>query len=285
MPEKDITEILPKLSTKLRPLRVAAYCRVSSLSKQESSLNLQMKTYRQTIKNNPLWIYAGVYYDTKPGRNSQRPGLEKLLQKCEQGKVDLIIMKSLSRFMRNTVDALVLLRHLKEIGVGVYFEIGSINTLDEKSELVITIFASLAQMEGENISANTKWGIEHSVQNPNSKQLSRPCYGYRRTADGTGLEIHEEEAEVVRWIYQLRSMEFGYKRIRNALKERNIPSPTGNPEWSIQTIKQILQNEKYKGEVLFYKRFIEDYPSKHRRINRGEHAQYHCNDHHPAIIN
>lgn len=269
---------------KYGPIRVAAYCRTSSLFKQESSLSLQLKIYRQMIRNNPRWVYAGVFHDIKSGRNSNRPGLKKLLQKCEQGKVDMIIMKSLSRFMRNTLDALVIIRHLKELGVDMYFEIENIHTLDEKSELVITIFSALAQLEGENISANTKWGIEQSLQNPKSKLLSRPCYGYRRSADGTSLEIYEEEAEVVRLIFQLRNSGIGYRKIQKNLKEKQIPSPTGKPEWNTETIKKILQNEKYRGEVLFYKRFIEDYPGKRRRKNRGEHVQYHCKDHHPAII-
>jgi len=125
-------------------------------------------------------------------------------------------------------------------------------------KLGITIFAALAQLEGESISDNTKWGIEQSLHDPKSKLLSRPCYGYRRSADGTSLEIYEEEAEVVRFIFQLRNSGMGYRKI--------------------------LQNEKYRGEVLFFKRFIEDYPGKRRKKNRGEHVQYHCKDHHPAII-
>ncbi len=186
--------------------------------------------------------------------------------------------------MRNTLDALVIIRHLKEFGVDMFFEIENIHTLDEKSVLVITIFAALAQLEGESISANTKWGIEQSLQDPKSKLLSRPCYGYRRSADGTNLEIFEEETEVVRLIFQLRNSGMGYRKIQKSLREKQIPSPTGKPEWSTETIKKILKNEKYRGEVLFYKRFIEDYPGKRRRKNRGEHVQYHCKDHHPAIL-
>ena len=275
--------IVPKAKS-TGPKKVAAYCRVSSRLQERTSLSTQIKYYRKHIKENPEWLYAGVYSDTKTGRNTERPGLQKLLKKCDLGKVDIIIMKSLSRFTRNTLDALTMIRHLKKIGVDVYFENENIHTLDERGEMVISVYAALSQNESFNISENVKWGIEHSVQNTDSKFYNRPCYGYRRSSDGKDLIIVESEAEVVRMIYAMKESGMGYKRIIKELAIRNIPSPEGRPLWSQKTICRILRNEKYKGESVFYKSFMEDYPGKRKRTNNGEHIKYLCNDHHAAII-
>lgn len=280
-----VKEILPTIPARLvSPLRVAAYCRVSTHLKQEGSLNTQSQYFRRTIKKNPRWICAGIFCDVKSGRNSNRPGFMRLLRKCDNGKIDMIVIKSMSRFTRNTLDALNVVRHLKDIGVDVFFEKENIHTLDETGELLFSVFAALVQSECFNISENVKWGIERSIQNPDSKFYSRPCYGYRRTPDGKGLVIFEEEASIVRLIFQLRNSGFGYRKIQKALKERGIPSPSGKPQWSTETIKKTLLNEKYHGDVFFFKHFRKEYPAKREKKNHGEHAMYLCSNHHPAII-
>ena len=278
-----IEEPLPKIKY---PLKVAAYCRVSTdYIEQSDSLQCQRQTYRRRIKNTPGWKYAGVFYDVKSARDVERPGLQKLLKKCEQGKVDMIITKSISRFSRNTIDSLTMIRNLTRKDIDIFFETQGIHTLTQRGELLITLFAACAQMESQSLSENVKWGINRSVQlNPDSPLYSRPCYGYSRSEDGTDLEIIEDEAEVVRLIYQLRKDGCGYKKIVKELKMREIPSPEGKPVWQTCTVKRILLNEKYRGESMFYKHFIADYPSKKRICNRGEHVKYIVKEHHKAII-
>ena len=268
------------------PLKVAAYCRVSTCyDEQERSLSSQRQVYRMKIENTPGWQFAGVYYDVKSGRDVERPGLQKLLTKCDQGKVDMIITKSLSRFSRNVLDSLEMIRHLTSNSVDVYFETEGLHTITQHGEFIISIYSAVAQMDSQSKSENVKWGINKRVgMNPDSHFYSRPCYGYRRSKDGTALEINENEAETVRFIFRLHKEDCGYKKIVKELKSRGIPSPEGKPEWQTCTVKRILLNEKYRGESLFYKHFIADYPSKKRIRNRGEHVQYLVKEHHPAII-
>ena len=220
----------------------------------------------------------------KSGRNKNRPGLQKLLKLCDEGRIDMIIMKSMSRFMRNTVDALVIIRLLRSINVDIFFENEHIHTLTEKSEMEETIFAALFQLEGSNISENVKWGIDKSVRKSESKYFSRVCYGYRLSADSLSLVKKEDEAEVVRLIYKFSKAGMGVRRIRTELRKRGIVSPQGKPEWSQHTIQRILSNEKYRGDVLFYKHYCQEYPGNRRILNKGQHVQYLAVKHHAPII-
>lgn len=266
-------------------LRVAAYCRVSSKNNnQEPSLENQVKYFTELIRSNKKWYFSGVFTDIKSGRNSDRPGLNKLFKKCERGKVDRVIIKSMSRFTRNTLDAFVIVRYLTSIGVDVFFEKENIHTLYQRGELIFSIYAALVQFEGQSISENTKWGIRKSAEDPDSKFFNRPCYGYRRSEDGKTLVIVKKEAEVVRLIYSLHDSGMGAKKIIKELKNRDIPSPTGKPIWSIRSVQRILTNEKYRGNVLIYKHYIADYPDGKKIRNQGQHVQYLVEGHHESII-
>ena len=279
----SVKKIRPKLRRRHK-LRVAAYCRVSSFLGQYTSLENQITAYIRMLNSNINWEYAGIYFDVKSGRSMRRTGLQTLLDKCEAGKVDLVIMKSISRFSRNTLDILNTIRYLTSIGVDVFFEKENIHTLTSEGELYLSICSAIAQNESHEMSENIKWGIERSLSNPESKFYNRPCFGYRRSYDGSTLEVVESEAETVKLIYNLKKSGLGYKRIIRELKRLGIPSPKGKPEWSMSTLQRILSNEKYFGEAIYYKTYNDEYPGICRHNNKGSHIKYHAHDHHVPII-
>ena len=186
-----------------RRLKVCGYARVSTGSQaQATSYTAQVEYYTEKIESNPLWEFAGVYADKGiSGTNvKHRDEFQMMISDCEDGNIDLILTKSITRFARNTVECIQTIRKLKEIGVGIYFEKENINTLSEKSELFITILASVAQGESENISSNNRWAIQKRFQD-GTYIISTPAYGYGKDEDGN-LVIIESEAETVRWIYE-----------------------------------------------------------------------------------
>ena len=186
-----------------RRLKVCGYARVSTGSQaQATSYTAQVEYYTEKIESNPLWEFAGVYADEGiSGTNvKHRDEFQMMISDCEDGNIDLILTKSITRFARNTVECIQTIRKLKEIGVGIYFEKENINTLSEKSELFITILASVAQGESENISSNNRWAIQKRFQD-GTYIISTPAYGYGKDEDGN-LVIIESEAETVRWIYE-----------------------------------------------------------------------------------
>ena len=181
--------------TKLPPCafkRVALYCRVSTkMERQLNSLSAQMDFEQQDNLDHPNWKYVDTYTDIGSGRSTNsRPGFKRLMADCEAGKIDLIYTKSISRFGRNCVDFLVVLRRLKELGVDVYFQNEDVLLSSEAGELILTLHAALAQAESEDKSANIKWGIKRSTTHPNSPAFSRTCYGYDRD-DNKKLVINE----------------------------------------------------------------------------------------------
>lgn len=199
------------------------------------------------------------------------------------GKIDLIVTKSVSRFARNTVDSLITVRKLKEKGVEVFFEKENIYTLDSKGELLITIMSSLAQEESRSISENVTWGQRKRMADGKVTMPYGRFLGYKKGEDGLP-EIVPEEADVVRLIYRSFMEGMSYCRIAKMLIEREIPAPAGGKEWHATTIKSILTNEKYKGSALLQKRFTVDFLTKKQKVNEGEVPQYFVEDSHPAII-
>ena len=200
---KKITK-LPSEPEFTHKLRVAAYARVSTgKDAMLHSLTAQIDYYKTKIRANPEWIFAGVYVDeAKTGTNDTHEGLGQLISDCRDGKIDLIVTKSVSRFARNTVDSLVTIRQLKEKGVEVYFEKENIFTFDGKGGLLLTIMSSLAQEESRSISENVTWGQRKRFADGKVNLPYKHFLGYDRGEDGDPV-INEAEAETVRLIYRL----------------------------------------------------------------------------------
>ena len=268
----------------IRKLRVAAYCRVSTeLEQQQSSYDIQIEYYTRHIMQNPNWIFAGVFADD--GRSAtntfRRDDFNQLMNQCMKGKVDMVITKSISRFARNTVDCISWVRKLKEKNVAVYFEKENLNTLDDSTEMILTILSSQAQEESRAISTNVKWGYARKFEKGESTR--QRSYGFRKAPTGE-MCIVEEEAAVIRnmarWFLDGDSLE----RIKHRLEDAGIETTTGKRTWSTGTIYNILTNEKIMGDVLLQKTFTADYLTKRRVKNSGQQKQYYVKNHHEAII-
>lgn len=199
------------------------------------------------------------------------------------GKIDLILTKSISRFARNTVDTLTTVRKLKERNVEVYFEKENIYTLDAKGEVMITIMSSLAQEESRSISENITWGKRRSMEEGKFSLAYKHFLGYKKGEDGI-LEIVEDEAKIIRKIYQMYLDGQTVRMIADHLTKQGIPTPMGKENWRVSTIMSILQNEKYKGDALLQKTYVADFLTKRVKKNCGEIPQYYIKDSHPAII-
>ena len=213
----------------------------------------------------------------------KRDEFNRMIRRCKQGKIDMIIVKSIARFARNTVDCLKFVRMLNDLGVVVYFEEQGIYTNQPGAEFYITIYGCIAQSESENISANVKWGKARSAKEGNVPFHYKNFLGYRKGADGKP-EIDPEEAETVRFIYERFLAGDSLGGIAQKLEDMQIPSPKGKAVWSMTTIQSILSNEKYKGDAVINKTYIKDCLSKKVMVNNGERPKYYIENNHPAII-
>jgi len=201
---------------------------------------------------------------------------------CESGKIDLIYTKSISRFGRNCVDFLVVIRRLKELGVDVYFQHEDVLLSSEAGELIMTLHAALAQAESEDKSTNIRWGIRRSTSHPDSPFFSRLCFGHGH--DGAKhLVINEHEADIVRRIFGWYAQGWSIVRIKKELETLRILSPTGKRRWPVSTIDNILSNEKYAGDSVFGKKIVAEYPEMKRIENNPEEVQRSENHHAPII--
>lgn len=277
---RRLTKIEPK-KAQVTMKKVAAYCRVSTGSDaQEESLETQREHYESYIKCNPEWEYAGLYYDDgiTGTKKDKRPGLLKLLADAHLGKINLVLTKSISRFSRNTIDCLNMVRELSEIGVAVFFEKEQIDTSRMDDEVLLTILGSLAQNESVSTSENEKWAIRHRFENGTFKEGMR-SYGYD-VVDGQ-LIIKESEAKVVKHMYELALSGLGCYKIAKKLNEEEIPSFHGT-EWSAGSVTGILTNERNMGDRLYQKTFTDSNFNRHK--NRGEQDMFYHEDHHAAIV-
>lgn len=267
-------------------LKVAAYARVSTeQDEQQSSYGAQVDYYGKYIRSNPAWEFVGIYADEGiTGTNTKkRDGFNRMIADAKAGKIDLILTKSISRFARNTVDALQTIRELSALKVEVYFEKEGIHTLDKQCEVMLTIMSSLAQEESRSISENVRWGKQKSMQDGNVSFGYKHFLGYRKGEDGRP-EVVPEEAAIVREIYHMFLDGMTIRNIAKKLTERGVKTPGGKDIWSVSTIKSILSNEKYKGDALLQKTYTVDYLSKTVRKNNGEVKQYYVSNSHDAII-
>lgn len=262
-------------------LRVAAYCRVSTKqAEQLDSLENQRLHYENYIKGNAQWQYVGIYYDKGITGVSmeKRRGFSQLLQAAMAGQIDLIIVKSISRFARNTMDCLQTIRELTRRQVYIIFEQEQIYTQHLEDEFLLTILSALAENESESISANTKWGIRQSFKTGSYRSSISP-YGY--AIHNGELIILPQEAAVVKEMFSLAADGCGPYVITAIINNRGLRTRRGKP-WHVNSIKFILQNEKYTGDALFQKSFNDS--NYHNRPNHGELPMYYHSNHHTAII-
>ncbi len=268
-------------------LRVAAYCRVSTeQEEQQSSFENQVTYYTQYINNRPDYVMAGIYADEGiTGTNTKkREQFKRLIADCEQGKIDLIIVKSISRFARNTQDCLAYSRKLKELGIGVMFEKENINTLDGSGELLFTILSSLAQEESRSISENVRWGIRSNFKDGKVHINAERFLGYTKDKSGQ-LIIDDEQAVIVKRIFEEFMDGSSPDVIAARLNKEEIKGCLGEPRWACSTIWSILSNEKYMGDALLQKYYTADFLTKKTEKNGGELVQYRVQNDHEPIIN
>ena len=273
-------------ASSLRQQRVAAYCRVSTEEEeQQSSYENQCNYYTDLIMKNPQWSMVGIFADEGISGTSakKRDNFMRMIKACKQKKIDLILTKSISRFARNTVDCLHYTRLLKGWGIAVYFEKENINTLQEDSEFLITLYGAFAQQEIESLSANVNWGIQQSMREGKVRIQYRNLYAYRQGSDRTP-EIIPEQAEVVREIYARYLAGASLRMIQDWLIENQIPNGRGQNDWTHVAIKGILTNEKYCGDVLMQKTYTPDCITHKSVKNRGERPMYLVQNNHPPIV-
>ena len=276
--------IIEHLPPPALPLQVAAYCRVSTTQDAQSgSLRAQFDSYTQFISSRSDWVLFGIFVDKASGRcNQKMSGFQDMMTACREHKIDLILVKTVSRFGRNTLEMLQAFQELRTLGIDVYFEIEHLHLTDPKSILMLTIFASLAQDESESKSYNICWGIRHKFTDGTSKFLKRICYGYR--AEDDVLVIYPYEADVVKQIFKWRAEGVSLRKISFTLEQHGIRSPRGGATWSPETLRKLLANEKYTGNVILQKTYVADYFSGRQVQNQGQMPRYLVYDNNPAII-
>ena len=269
-----------------RKLQVAAYCRVSTEEEeQQSSYEAQCSYYTDKIMTNPEWTMAGIFADEGITGTStrKRDDFNRMIRKCKKKKIDLILTKSISRFARNTLDTINYTRMLRAMGIGIYFEKENINTLDMDSEMLITMLGAFAQAESESISRNVAWGKRQAIREGKVYVNFNQLYGYFLDDHGEP-GIIEEKAGVVRDIYEQYLRGSSLRMIKEKLDTAGTLNPKGEPGWKISSIKSILTNEKYCGDVLGQKTYKEGVIGGKVQKNNGQLPQVLVQNNHPAII-
>jgi len=267
-------------------IRVAPYCRVSTNSEeQKNSYDSQLSYYKDLVDKKEEWELVDIYADEAISgtQTFNRTDFQRMISDALSGKIDLIVTKSISRFARNTLDTLKYVRMLKEKDVAIFFEKENINTLTMNGELLLVILSSVAQQESESISGNVKLGLKMKMKRGELVGFNK-CLGYDYDKEDKSISINEEDAEIVKYIFERYSNGVGSFVIAKELTNLNYPTPNGLKYWQESTIRGILKNEKYKGDLLLGKTFIID-PITHRRlVNFGEVEKYYIKGHHEAII-
>ncbi len=271
---------------KTKVLKVASYSRVSTnFEEQLTSFHSQKKYYTELILKTQGWKLVGTYADEGISgvTAEKRPDFMKLMKHCKQGKIDLIITKSISRFSRNILVTIDYVRKLKAMGIGIYFEKENLNTLEENSEFVMTILASIAQEESSSLSLNVRKGRQMAMQSGKVYWNYTQLYGFRKGADGEP-EIIPEHAEIISKIYKCYISGDSDKKIADMLNEEEVPTALGKAKWITAMIQRILQNERYCGDVILQKTYTTDHISKKVKVNNGELPKIHIKNNHPAIV-
>ncbi len=288
---KNVT-VIPAKAPENRPglparkkLRVAAYCRVSSdKDEQFNSFEVQVQHYTETISKNPEWKNAGIFADEGISGTSMKYRKEflRMIRHCREGRIDLILVKSVSRFARNTQEALDVVRKLKKIGVGVVFEKENLDTRTMQSEMMLTFYCAFSQSESESMSGNIKWGNAKAFAQ-GKVRVSPTMYGFTRDENGK-IMVDEQQAQVVRMIYQdyLDGMSLG--GIKKKLETLHIKTSFGHDTWNTAVINNLLSNEKYMGDALLQKTYTPSIFDHRSKINNGELAKYYVTNCLPVIV-
>ena len=291
IPKRTVSVIEPQKSIlvdkeKYHQKRVAAYCRVSTDSEEQlTSYQNQVRVYTEMIAANKEWEFAGLYADEgiSGTRADKRPEFQRMIRDCQNGKIDYIITKSVSRFARNTVECLEYVRSLKAQGIGIFFEEQNIDTLKNESELYLVIYAGFAQSESESISKHITWTYRKKFEEGKVSFQYKNFLGYRKGADSQP-EVVPEEAAIVERIYEMFLAGQPVKMIVQTLQAEKIEIPGKNLSFSKNMIMNILRNEKYCGDCILQKTVTVDCISKTRKVNQGEAPMYIVENNHPAII-
>lgn len=267
-------------------LRVAAYCRVSTDSEEQKlSYQSQVLHYKQLVETNPEWQLVDIYADEAISgtQTSKRMDFQRMINDAIEGKVDMIITKSISRFARNTLDTLTYVRLLKEKNVAIMFEKENINTLTMNGEMLLVILSSLAQQESESISANTTMGLKMKMKRGEMVGYNG-CLGFDYDLKTKVISINDEEAEIVKYIFKRYVEGAGCFVISKELVNLGYKTNRGLKKWHQSAVMGIIKNEKYKGDLLQGKTFTVD-PITHRRLeNMGEREKFYIENNHEAII-
>ena len=277
--------ITENINTENKLKKVCAYARVSTDSEEQlTSYESQIEHYSTQIKSNPNWEFAGIYADEgiSGTQVKKRTEFQRMINDALNGKIDIIIAKSISRFARNTIDTLKYVRNLREHKVDVYFEKENIHTLELESEMFLTLFSAFAQAESESTSQNVKMGIRAMMKRGEFVGKAE-CYGYKWNKELKTLEVYEEQASVVRMIFNWYADGIGTRTISNKLNELGYKSYTGK-NFTQQGVREMISNEKYVGDLLCQKYYVLS-PITHKKTrNYGEREKYYVKDHHIPII-
>ena len=266
--------------------RIGVYVRVSTDSPtQATSYDLQIAYFKEYVQKNPNWELVDIFADEGITGTStkDRLGFNRMIKRCKKKEIDYILTKSISRFARNTLDCLYYIRMLKELGIGIFFQKENLDTLDSKSEMILTIISSLAQEESRSISENTKWGVQKRFQQGKVHIPTTYFLGYDTDEDGN-IVVDEEQAKVVRRIFSEYLSGKGSSTIAKDLMRDGVLTARGKPVWTSDSVRKILKNEKYMGHCLAQKTVTLDYLTHKRVKNRDHQPQFFVKNTHPAII-
>lgn len=280
----NITEITAPRQKTDEPIRLAAYCRVSSDSEDQlHSFAAQIRYYGEYTKKHPEYRLVDIYADEGLSGTDmkKRDEQNRMIRDCKKGKIDRIIVKSVSRFARNTEELLVTLRLLKEIGVSVYFEEQGIDTDKLNMEMIVTFPGMAAQQESVSISGNMRWSYQKRMQS-GEFNCCRAAYGFKMI-DGQ-LAPEESEMQVVRKIFNLYLQGMGTQSIANLLNKEGVPRRYGKDRWYARTVRYILNNERYMGDALLQKSFTTETLPFRKVMNTGQMPQYYVENSNPAIV-
>ena len=268
-----------------RKLRVAAYGRISNDKESlEPSLQEQISYYVGEIILNPNWEFAGMFYDNGISGTSikERTGFIQMIDYAKAGMIDIILVKSISRFARNVVDLLEVKRELAGLGIEIYFEQQNISSLDPSCDFALTLYAQIAESEALSVSKNVKWRVDKNMREGKYYLPVNQMLGYRYNDEGK-IVIYEDEAKWIRECFKRYAHGEGTTSLANWLNDSGIKTSAGNA-WTAKKIRNLLRNEKYVGDVLFQKRYVEN-PLDHKTIyNHGQRDQYLLKNAHPKII-
>lgn len=277
-----IKVIKPTKAVQQQKKKVCAYVRVSTDSlQQEDSLENQTTYFKGFITANPEWKFVGIYSDQGiSGYKENRPGFQKMIEDARAGNIDLIVVKSVSRFARNTETVLKFSRELKSIGVGIFFQLQNINTLSGAGELMLTVLAAFAQAESEGASDNAKMTYKRKFESGIPAHGLECTFGYKANAQGE-IVVDEEKAAVVRQIFDLAEQGIWPSKIKQYLNKNGVPGCAGG-DWDDTAVFRVLHNVSYKGDAILQKTYTDSRRKRHK--NEGQVDQWYIAENHQPIV-